>query len=122
MQYSKPQKILSFFLIFFLLVSVTLHVPLMQVFPRAEAVEKESVSLVSLLVQEEIYSGIASRLNRYAEDIQGVLENTRVVILPVPENADPFNIASLNESLYYDGYAGLEAVQFHSRLVGTVIF
>jgi hypothetical protein len=43
-------------------------------------------------------------LNRYAEDIQGVLENTRVAIFPTPDNTTPFQIASLNESLYFEGY------------------
>jgi hypothetical protein len=58
--------------------------------------------LVSIIVDEDTYSKINSELKRYALDIQGVLENTKVVILPTPKNTDAFNIASLNESLYYE--------------------
>jgi hypothetical protein len=31
-----------------------------------------------------------------------VLENTRVVILPIPRDASAFKIASLSESLYFE--------------------
>jgi hypothetical protein len=41
-------------------------------------------------------------LERYAEDISSVLDNTQVVILPTPASATAYQIASLNESLYFE--------------------
>jgi len=58
--------------------------------------------LVSIIVDEDSYDEVSVEINRYATDIQGVLENTKVVILPTPINTKAFNIASLNESLYYE--------------------
>jgi len=43
-----------------------------------------------------------TEIERYAEDIQKTLENTKVVILPVKEKTSSFQIASLNESLFYE--------------------
>jgi hypothetical protein len=61
---------------------------------------------------------LKSEIDRYAEDIQGVLENTRAVILPVPENIDTFSLTTLNESLFFEGYKSLdENVNFESRLI-----
>jgi len=44
-----------------------------------------------------------------------------VVILPTPKNTSAFKIASLNESLFFEGYKGIENVSFQSKLVGTVL-
>ena len=40
---------------------------------------------------------LSKRPDRYAKDIQSVLENTKVVIIPTPKETPAFNIASLNE-------------------------
>ena len=66
------------------------------------AEKTEFYNLVSIIVEEEIYKDIDDKLERYAKDIQVVLENTRVGILPTPMERKAFNIASLNETLYYD--------------------
>jgi hypothetical protein len=52
---------------------------------------------VSVIVDTETYDDIRSELDRYAKDIQSVLENTKVVIIPTPKETPAFNIASLNE-------------------------
>jgi hypothetical protein len=57
---------------------------------------------VALVVEEEIYSNIKNNVVRYSKDIQGVLENTKVVILPTPSDTPAFKIASMLESLYFD--------------------
>ena len=107
MRYNFFQKSLSFFLIFSLLFSVTFRLPFDIFFPSSVfARESEFNNLVSILVEEEIYNigNISSRIERYARDIQSVLENTRTVIIPVPSDATVFDIASLNERLYQEGY------------------
>jgi hypothetical protein len=53
-------------------------------------------------VQEEIYDGVKSSVNTYARNIQKVLENTKTMIIPIPGDTHPFNIASLNEKLYFE--------------------
>jgi len=82
MNYSKIQKFLSSLIIFSLLFGTTFRIPLLQYSTYASS--KDFFSLVAVVVEEEIYSDIKSEVVRYSEDIQGVLENTRVVILPTP--------------------------------------
>ncbi|NDK10028.1 VCBS repeat-containing protein [Candidatus Gracilibacteria bacterium] len=117
------QKILSGLLIFFLLFSVTLQIPFQQYFSyKAFAAQDEYYNLVSIIVDEDTYSAVRSKLVRYSRDIQGVLENTKVVILPTPSDASVLDIASLNESLYNEGYKSVkDNINFESRLVGTVL-
>lgn len=125
MRYNFFQKSLSFFLIFSLLFSVTFRLPFDIFFPSSVfARESDFNNLVSILVEEEIYNtgNISSRIERYARDIQSVLENTRTVIIPVPSDASVFDIASLNERLYQEGYKWVQSgVSFESRLIGTVL-
>jgi hypothetical protein len=102
MNYSKWQKFLSGLVLFSLFFSVTVRVPIGNF--GAHAGSSNFYNLVSIIVDEATYGDISSDLNRYAEDIQGVLENTRVAIFPTPDNTTPFQIASLNESLYFEGY------------------
>jgi len=87
---------------------------------RAYALEKEFVNLVSIVVDEDTYDETRSKLVRYSRDIQWVLENTRVVILPTPSDAEVIDIASLWESLYLEWYNSLSDVSYESRLIGTV--
>lgn len=118
----KIQKITSLFLICFLLFSFTLRIPSELFFAsRAYAGEKEFFNLVSILVDEESYDEVKSKLVRYSRDIQGRLENTRVVILPTPSNASVLDIASINESLFYEWYKAHRDVDYESRLIGTVL-
>ncbi len=65
------QKILSGLLIFFLLFSVTLQIPFQQYFSyKAFAAQDEYYNLVSIIVDEDTYSAVRSKLVRYSRDIQ----------------------------------------------------
>lgn len=114
MNYSRPQKWLSSFLIFSLLFLQTFEVPVLNS-TRAEA--KMNADIVSFIVDDSLYGGaVKSRVLQYAKDVQAYLPNTRVVIFPVQKTANPFSIASINEKLFYEGDGeGL------SRLVGTIL-
>ncbi len=107
MHYNFFQKSLSFFLIFSLLFSLTFRLPL-DIFLASSVFARESEfnNIVSILVEEEIYrlADVRSRIERYARDIQSVLENTRTLIIPTPSDASVLDIASLNERLYQEGY------------------
>lgn len=101
--------------------SFTFQIPMELFFAsRAFAWDKEFVNLVSIVVDEETYDETRSKLVRYSRDIQSVLENTRVVIVPTPSNAEVIDIASLGESLYFEWYKSLKEVDYESRLIGTV--
>jgi len=121
MDYNKIQKILSGLVLFSLLFSITFRIPFFSFFENVFAQKTNFYNLVSILVQEDIYPWVKANINRYAKDIQWVLENTRVVILPIPAWASAFKIASMNESLYYDGYKWLTNVKFDSKLIWTVL-
>lgn len=119
MRYTKFQKFLSSFLIFSLLSGITLRVPFFDFL--ASAAWSEYYDLVSIIVDEETYSDIDSELKRYSKDISNSLENTKVVILPVPKDATSYDIASMNESLFFEWYKSLSDVNFESKLVWTVL-
>lgn len=120
MKYSKIQKFISSFVLFSLLFGITFRVPFFNYSTYAGS--SDFFNLVSIIVDEDSYWKIDSELKRYAQDIQGVLENTKVVILPTPKNTDAFNIASLNESLYYEWYKSIDdSVDFESKLIWTVL-
>jgi len=122
MNYTKIQKILSGLVLFSLLFSISFRIPFFS-FLKGDVFAQKSTfyNLVSVLVQEDIYNSVQSNVRRYASDIQGVLENTRVVILPIPKWASAFKIASMNEALYYDGYKWLTNAIFDSKLIWTVL-
>lgn len=121
MQYNKFQKIISGFLIFFLLFSFTIRVPFLNFFlPSSFALDTPYYNIVSIFVEEDIYNDLKSNVRRYARDIEWVLENTRVVILPTPSDVSAFQIASLNESLYFEWYKSVAPVNFESKLIGSV--
>lgn len=118
----KLKKIISGSLIFFLLFSISVQIPLLQYFSaETYADEKDFYNLVSIIVDEDSYEQIKGKLTRYSRDIQAKLENTQVVILPTPSTASVVDIASLNESLYLEGYKSVKDVDFESRLIGTVL-
>ena len=120
MYYSKIQKFISSLLLFSIFFSLTLRVPFFDF--KTFAKNTEFYNLVSIIVDENTYNSIHSELNRYAKDISWVLDNTKVVIFPTPVNTSAFNIASLNESLYYNWYKDLDnSVNFDSKLVWTVL-
>lgn len=118
--YTKIQKFTSFFLIFSLLFSFTINVSFFSFLWTIFASDAKHYNLVSIFVQEEIYPWVRNSLNTYARNIQGVLENTKTMIIPIPGDTHPFNIASLNEKLYFEWYEWLDGLKWISRLVGTV--
>jgi hypothetical protein len=54
------------------------------------------------LVDNKIYSQVEDSVKTYAEDISKQLKNTKVIIIPTPQNTNTFKIASLNENLFYE--------------------
>lgn len=118
MNYSKLQKFLSSLIIFTLLFSTTFRIPFLQF--SAFASSRDFFNIVALVVEEEIYSDVKDEVVRYSKDIQEVLENTRVVILPTSNKTEAFNISSMLESLYFDWYKGLDNVNFESQLIWAV--
>ena len=122
MNYTKIQKLISFIVLFSFFFTSVFSFPNLRIFSKASASSGDFYNLVSLLVNEDIYSWIESNLKRYAKDIQNNLENTRVVILPVPKDSSAFNIASLNEWLFFDWYKSLDkSVDFNSKLIWTIL-
>lgn len=119
MIYTKFQKFISSFLIFSLLFGITFRVPFFDFL--ASASWDDYYDIVSILVDEKTYSDTSSEIKRYSKDITNVLENTKVVVLPFPDDASTYDIASINESLYYEWYKWLSDVDFESRLVWTVL-
>ena len=121
MDYSKIQKTIASFLLPLFFFGLVFRFPFGDFFEWAKAINPEVNSLVSILVNEDIYSWVKSSVERYAEDIQKQLDKTRVVIIPVPTDASAFEIASMNENLYYEGYKGLTwKWDFESKLIGSV--
>ena len=118
--YSRFQRFVSMLLIVLMLWGISFRVP--KVDYETYASNTDFFNLVSIIVDESIYGAIKSELGRYSKDIQWVLENTKVVILPTPKDASAFQIASLNESLYFEWYKWVDDwVDFESKLVGTVL-
>jgi hypothetical protein len=100
MNYNKFQKFISGLLIFSLLFSITFRFPFFEL--GVSAANRDIFDLVSIIVDEDTYGKISSELLRYGKDISSVLENTKTVILPVPKDANAFQIASMNEALFYE--------------------
>jgi hypothetical protein len=61
-----------------------------------------------VIVNEDMYDSLKGSLSTYANNISNQLENTKVVILPTPSNASSYEIASLNESLYFEGLKSID--------------
>ena len=119
MNYSKIQKFISSFIILLLLCSITFRVPFFGF--NTYAGNSDFYNLVSIIVDENTYDEVDSEIEKYAKNIQGVMKNTKVVILPTPKNTSAFKIASLNEALYFEWYKSVADVDFESKLVWTVL-
>jgi len=120
MDYSKFQKYISSLLIFALLFSITFRIPFYDF--KTFAWNDEFFNLVSIIVDQDTYNETKSQIERYSKDIQWVLENTKVVIFPTPADTSAFKISSLNESLFYEWYRGVDKkADFESKLVWTVL-
>jgi len=122
MNYSKIQKIISSFLLFIFFFGQIFWLSFFSLFSNSVFADNTDFhDLVSIIVTEDIYDELDSEIDRYAEDIQNYLDNTKVVILPIKNDTTSFSIASMNESLFYEGYKWLKEVDFESRLIWTVI-
>jgi hypothetical protein len=100
--YNYLQKLTSLALIFFILFNLGFRVPFLQLFNQTHAENKDFYNLVSVIVDDDIFNSVEPALKRYAKDIESVLDETRVVLVPTPKDASAFQIASLIESLYYE--------------------
>ena len=68
---------------------------------QTEAAESSNARIISFIVDKETYSNFSSEINTYAKDIEGYMDNVRVSIFPVPRTINPYEIASINEKLYF---------------------
>jgi hypothetical protein len=120
MNFSKLQKFISSFVIFLLLLNITVQIPLWNFWVYAW--NSDFYNLVSIIVDKTTYENITNKIHRYADDIQNTLENTKVAIFPTPSWTKPFNIASLNEALYFEWYKWVKkSIDFESQLIWTVL-
>jgi len=113
-QYSRFQRSVSYLLIFAIFFVNSFQ---LSFFDKTKAEEIKNIQLISLIVHENVYGAIQSRINRYAEDVQAKLNNTKVLIYKVPENITPQKIAALNEKLFYEGDGNND----NSKLIGTIL-
>lgn len=112
--YTRFQQSVSILLITSILMLETVRIPFLY---ESAAASSTQTDIVSFIVDEDLYNSASkSKIVRYAEDIQGYLTDTRVLIFPVKKTINPHLIAALNERLYYQGDG-----QGLSRLVGTML-
>lgn len=87
---------------------------------QSQATE-EHLNVVALLVDEDVYSNttnyvglddehtglqtttLKARIDRYAENVQGVMPMTKVLIVRTQPDEDPANIVQALEKLYFEG-------------------
>ena len=119
MQYSKFQRFTSFFVLFFFLFSTTINFPISESSVYAD--DEWYKNIVSIIVDEDMYGSVWGSLSTYASNISKQLENTKVVILPTPSTASAYQIASLNESLYFEGLTTIDNSLKNWKLIGTVL-
>lgn len=93
------QKLTSFLLITFLLLSQTIRVSF---FDEVTAQADQYRDIVSIWIDRDSYDALKSRVDRYAEDIQSSLGSTRVALYIISDRTTPAQIAAVNEKLYYE--------------------
>ena len=121
MNYTKIQKIIASIIIPFFFFGLVFQFPI-TLFNYSSAWDRNIYSIVSILVDNEIYDDVEKSVKQYAEDIWKQLKNTKIIIIPTPKDSTAFQIASLNENLYYEGYKWVkDSIEFESKLIGTVI-
>ncbi|MDH3325062.1 MAG: hypothetical protein OEL89_05470, partial [Candidatus Peregrinibacteria bacterium] len=88
-------------------------------FTRDTVPEVVNTKLVSFLVDEELLEEdftLAGKITRFEEDIQTKL-NVQAVHVPIPRDADPFEIYEGNAAFYLSGLEN----DGQSQLVGTIL-
>ncbi|MDD5769409.1 MAG: hypothetical protein PHE25_00425 [Candidatus Gracilibacteria bacterium] len=118
--YTKFQKFISFLLIFSILFSFTINIKFFGFIGTIFASDNKYYNIVSIFVEDNIYNDIKNDINIYAKNIQNTLENTKTIIIPTKSDEDPFNIASVNEKLYFEGTQGFFGDKGNSKLIGSV--
>lgn len=119
MHYSKFQRFTSFFVLFFFLFSTTFQFPVGSFWVSADSSWYKNI--VSIIVDEDMYGSVGGSLSTYASNISKQLENTKVVILPTPSTASAYEIASLNESLYFEWLKSIDNTLHNWKLIWTVL-
>ncbi len=112
------KKFFTWFLIVLLISQEIFRIPYSLSAAKALEIENHE-SIVSLLVEENLFKKAHSDIEKYALRIQSVLPRTRTVILTFSENTHPVLIASANERLYYSGLPNHGNKT--QKLVGTII-
>lgn len=126
MWYSRIQKFISGILIFSLLFSLTFRVSFEGLLNQVFAWDTNAYNIVSIIVQDDLYnawvfsSDVKSEIDRYAEDIQKTLPMTKVIIIPTKTSENPYNIASLNEKLYFEWYKWIKDLTGESKLIWSI--
>jgi len=100
MPYSRIQQFISYLLIVSILFLQTFEIPFLN---KAQAEESSNSRIISFIVDETTYDQHTSEINTYAKDIQWYMDNVRVSVFPVPRTINPYEVASINERLYYEG-------------------
>ncbi len=118
--YTKVQKFISFLLIFSIFFSFTFQVSFFSFLQTIFASDSKTYNIVSLIVQEEIYDNIKNSVKKYAQNIQKTIPNTKTIIIPTPSDTNPFNIASLNEKLYFEWYKWINWITWISKLIWSI--
>lgn len=67
MKFQKTQQFISVFILFFLLFNITFRIPVF--FPSVYAGNSDFYNIVSILVEQDVYNQIESKIERYSKDI-----------------------------------------------------
>ena len=81
------QKFLASIMLFVFFFGQITGISLISLFSNTTyAQNKEYHNLISVIIDNNTYDKIKDKVDRYAEDIQNYLNNTRVVILPIKKD------------------------------------
>lgn len=119
-KYTKLQKIIANILIFSLLFSSSVNISFFSFVQKIFAQDDTKYDLVSIFVQDDIYSDIKDIVDRYARDISGVLQNTKTIIIPTKKSQNPADIVALNEKLFFEWYSWLNWLSWDTKLIWSV--
>ena len=120
MNYTKIQKFTSSLVLFIFFFWQIFWLSFFSLLSQVSADNKKFHELVSVIVEQSVYDKLNSKIERYAQDIQNTLENTRVIIFPIDKKTSSISIASMNESLFNEWYKSIDNVNFESKLIWTI--
>lgn len=104
---------------FLILITQTIRIDF---FYQASAQSERYEQLVSIVVDAHTYKKNRSKIQQYAQDIQGYLDGARAVIFVADQHITPAQIAAQNEKLYYegDGSSGKQSILVGTILIGNI--